>query len=381
MFCEGISGIKTHRDSVLTDFDRASLKKRFTDIATNNDEDQLKRRYGIEDTNYWTLSEARKHITADSVPKMVRRYFYRPFDWRYVYYNKDIIERGDARWSVMKHMLNENVALLAMRQVVGPEYSHFGVSKALVDNRVFSSNRGIPVAFPLYLYTTPEDTEGTLFATERITREPNFSQQFIAAVEQTMNLRFTTGGEGDLRKSIGPQDILYYAYAVFHSRTYRERYSEFLEIDFPRLPLTSDRELFKALVEKGEELVVLHLMESPKLKESSVRFDKEGSGLVISRHPRYVPPGKTAPETDETLRRGRVYINKTQYFEGIEPDVWEFEIGGYQVLHKWLKDRKRADYPLSYDDVEHYRRMVVALEETMRLMEEIDETIPQWPIE
>jgi hypothetical protein len=94
----------------------------------------------------------------------------------------------------------------------------------------------------------------------------------IAAVEQALDLRFVPDGKGDLQETIGPEDILHYAYAVFHSPAYRERYAEFLKIDFPRLPLTSDRALFAALVKKGEELVALHLMESPRLDQSPVRF-------------------------------------------------------------------------------------------------------------
>jgi hypothetical protein len=103
------------------------------------------------------------------------------------------------------------------------------------------------------------------------------------------------------------------------------------------------------------------------------------SNEVISRHPRYLAPGGPEPGSGESLEEGRVYINETQYFGPIDPDVWAFEIGGYQVLHKWLKDRKgRA---LSFDDVQHYREIVVAFRETMRLMEEIDATIPKWPVE
>jgi hypothetical protein len=75
----------------------------------------------------------------------------------------------------------------------------------------------------------------------------------------------------------------------------------------------------------------------------------------------------------------RVYVNKTQYFEGIDPATWAFRVGGYQVLDKWLKDRKgRA---LSFDDLLHYQRVVVVLAETRRIMATIDERIPGWPIE
>ena len=77
---------------------------------------------------------------------------------------------------------------------------------------------------------------------------------------------------------------------------------------------------------------------------------------------------------------GRVWINKTQYFEGVPKQVWEFHIGGYQVCEKWLKDRKNAGRKLSADDIEHYQKIVVALNETIRLMREIDDLIPGWPL-
>lgn len=134
--------------------------------------------------------------------------------------------------------------------------------------------------------------------------------------------------------------------------------------DFPRLPLTSDLALFAALAAKGEELVGLHLMTSPVLDRLVIRFPEGGDNVV--EKVRYSVPD------------GRVYINKDQFFEGVPEEVWVFRVGGYQVLDKWLKDRKgRA---LSSADVRHYQRIVVALSETRRLMREVDGTIPAWPL-
>jgi hypothetical protein len=208
--------------------------------------------------------------------------------------------------------------------------------------------------------------------------------------------------------TFGPEDIFCYIYAILHSPTYRERYAEFLKIDFPRIPLTSDREMFKALAEKSGELVALHLMESPALNHLITGFPVAGSNEV--RKIRYVervaekekPPRKETPPPLKVISpmlplvcdnevwvkiepkpkprpTSRVYINETQYFEGVEPDVWKFQIGGYQVLNKWLKDRKGRK--LTFNDMFHYQKIVVALKETMRLMGEIDDLIPSWPIE
>jgi len=193
-----------------------------------------------------------------------------------------------------------------------------------------------------------------------------------------------------------PEDVFHYAYAVFHWPTYRERYAEFLKIDFPRLPLTSDVGLFRALCGYGAELVDLHLMRSPALATLLTAFPVSGSNVVERGYPRFEllptsPPGplstrgegETTPvaplhSMERGEERGRVYINKAQYFEGAPREVWAFHVGGYQVCEKWLKDRRgRA---LSYEDITHYQRVVVALSETIRLMAAIDAAIPAWPM-
>jgi predicted helicase len=190
-------------------------------------------------------------------------------------------------------------------------------------------------------------------------------------MSETLKLEFISDGKGDLEKTFGPEDVLNYMYAVFHSPAYRKRYAGFLKTDFPRLPLTSNPKLFHDLCALGEEFVALHLMEKhgPEL----TAYPVEGDSIVEAV--RYTEPGQGA-------KKGRVWINKTQYFEGVSLEVWNFHIGGYQVCHKWLKDRKGRK--LEYDDVQHYQHIVSALSETIRLMTEIDKTITQhgsWPIQ
>jgi hypothetical protein len=128
-------------------------------------------------------------------------------------------------------------------------------------------------------------------------------------------------------------------------------------------------------VDLGDELVRLHLLEHPKVRDHVTSYPVPGNDQVAARggYPKYTPPNP-AQESG-----GRVYINKEQYFEGVPEDVWEFQVGGYQVLHKWLKDRRGR--LLTFDDLMHYQNVVVALQETMRLMDEIDAAIPSWPIE
>jgi hypothetical protein len=247
-------------------------------------------------------------------------------------------------------------------------------------------------------------------------KRPNLNPEFVAEMEKRLGLKFVPEGaavaanyvrrevDEDRRSQIaatetfGPEDVFNYMYAVFHSPTYRKRYAEFLKIDFPRLPLTSDVNLFRALCEKGAELVALHLMESPALENLITSYPIKGSNIVEKGYPKYVAqhslsnvaalqgPSRKQVEKPQDQSAGlalqasgRVYINKDQYFEGVTPEVWDFHIGGYQVCEKWLKDRRGRE--LSYDDTNHYQKIVVALKETIRLMQEIDATIPQWPIE
>ncbi|MFM6776540.1 MAG: type ISP restriction/modification enzyme, partial [Dolichospermum sp.] len=164
-----------------------------------------------------------------------------------------------------------------------------------------------------------------------------------------------------------PEQIFYYAYAIFHSPTYRTRYAEFLKIDFPRLPLTSNQNLFNSLAIKGEQLVNLHLMKSDTLNNFMTTYQQIGNNQVS--------------EVTYNAELERVYINKQSYFTNIPPHIWEFKIGGYQVLDKWLKDRKNAKRELSNQDIIHYQKIVIALTQTLQIMEEIDIIIPGFPIE
>ena len=202
-------------------------------------------------------------------------------------------------------------------------------------------------------------------------RIPNLNPDFVADFASRLGLNFVSDGHGDLSSTIGPEDIFDYIYAVFHSPTYRQRYAEFLKIDFPRVPMTASRDLFKRLCILGEELVALHLLQSPYLSQLITRYPVVGDNIVEKGFPKFAVYEEGQP--------GYVYINKTQYFEGVPKEVWEFHVGGYQVCEKWLKDRRGRQ--LSFDDLMHYQKVVVALKETMRLMEEIDRAIPGWPIE
>lgn len=191
--------------------------------------------------------------------------------------------------------------------------------------------------FPLYLYYDSENLENQL-------RTPNLDETIWSAINAIV-------GETT------PEQILDYIYAVLHSPSYREKYREFLKIDFPRVPYPRDRESFLALVALGGELRSLHLLESSKVDDFITSYPVAGDNVV-----------EAVKYFDE-----KVFLNATQYFGGIPESVWTHPIGGYMPAQKWLKDRKGRT--LTNDDIMHYQRMIVALSETARVMGEVDEGI------
>lgn len=367
IFIEGTSAIQTKRDELFVSFEEGTLRNTFLDINTNRLSPEILERYPLESSAGWSPKALGSFKYNEN---RIHPYFFRPFDQRYIYYDDDLL--GRSRYRVMKHMLQPNIGIVTMRQTVDDSFRHVFVAKGLLDINLLINHHVSDQMYPLYLYTdTPQEN---LFK-ERVgsgdqNRKTNLTASFIADVSSKLKMTFVPDGKGNLVKTYGPEDVLDYMYAVFHSPTYRSRYSEFLKIAFPRLPLTSDPALFRALCDLGSKLVDLHLMQkhSPK----ATKYPVAGGSMVETVH--YTEPGQGAAQ-------GRVWINKSQYLEGVPPDVWEFRIGGYQVCQKWLKDRKGRQ--LTYDDLTHYQHVVSALAETIHLMAQIDKTIDEaggWPI-
>ena len=243
-----------------------------------------------------------------------------------------------------------------------------GLSPTIVETRITLSNKGAAYLFPLYVNVGHSKIiQQKLLGDDLKNSASNFTKAFIDAVEDRLNLTVVSDRLVTNQKVISPNDILNYIYAIFYSPTFRTRYAGFLKMDFPRLPLTSSLDLFHNLSKLGGELVALHLMESPKLNTPITEWD----GPTPSNEVEKVTYSDKAVWTDKA---------QTEGFCGVTENVWNFHIGGYQVCEKWLKDRKGR--VLSAEDITHYQKIVVALNETIRLMKEIDEVIEEhggWP--
>lgn len=275
-----------------------------------------------------------------------QKYTYKLFDNRNINYDLKKVQRH--RFSIMKNMLKDNYGLCLMRGLVDTvNFSSIYITKYLLDINFY---RFQTYLFPLYIYpeTTSQQTIG-----HSNERTPNLNAEIVNQIAVNLGLTFTDEKE-TTPNTFAPIDILDYIYAVLHSPTYREKYKEFLKIDFPRIPYPKNTETFWQLVKLGGEIRQIHLLESPTVEKYITQYPIDGDNVVIKPN----------------FQNGKVYINDTQYFDNVPEVAWNFYIGGYQPAQKWLKDRK--DRKLEFEEILHYQKIIVALSETDRLMKEID---------
>lgn len=383
-----VTGIVTARDAFVIDFDEAALLDRIYDLRNERLSDEAIRqkyfqgkgssKYPPGDSRGWKLPKARERLREDAEwDQRVAPILYRPFDERSIYYVPWMVDWP--RTEAMPHLLaGKNLGLIYMRQVaMGDSYTHFGVTRRVVDNRAFYSNKGIMSFSPLYLYPGVGKVSDTVFEqwpAGKDGRRPNLDPGFVSEIERETGLSFVSDGRGNLKKTFGPEDVLAYIYAVFHWPEYRRRYAPMLKMDFPRVPPVEDRERFVAFCAQGHALLGAHLLEDEAITGDTVGYPARGENEVEKGFPKYVEAGGKGVKAGKVVLAsgdaGRVYINAEQYFEGVEPEVWAFQIGGYQVCEKWLKDRRGRT--LSMDDLTHYTKVVESLRKTIAVMAEIE---------
>ena len=343
-------GIVTARDKLTIHGSRARVMEVVRDFAQLPTETARDRYNLSKDAQDWRVQWAQDDLNRSGLnDSLVKPILYRPFDTRYTYYTGD--SRGficRPRTEVMRHMLaGPNWALITTRQT-RDSWAALATNSIIAHKSLAAYD--INSLFPLYIYPSEQEVSSGLYQADE--RQINLAPLFTQDLEGRLGLRFIVGGKGDLSETFGPDDVFHYFYAVFHSPTYRQRYDQFLRADFPRVPGIDDIELFRALVGLGRQLRQLHLMESPTLSQTGIGFPVPGDYVVESGYPKYVPQGHSLPGQAVPLEEGRVYISKDnsrsgkrgQYFEGISPEVWEFRIGGYQPMEKWLKDRRGTPY-------------------------------------
>ena len=320
IFRSDTTGVETQNDFIAIQFEKETILNIIKDFQQMSLE-QIRTKYKInKDGRDWVLKDVQNNLQSnDYNPNKTTNIAYRPFDIRYTYYTDKRSLIAYPRFSILQCMLNKNFALCLPRS--NKRISVF-VTQYIADKHYIGDQTYI---FPLYIYTNDDKT-------------PNLNPQIVQEIESKVGQ--TT-----------PESIFDYIYGVLHSPSYREKYREFLKIDFPRIPYPENKDKFEHYCKYGEQLRKLHLM--TEIPPSSVTFPIGGDCVVDK----------------PVYNNGRVYINKTQYFDNVPQSAWEFYVGGYQPAQKYLKDRKGRT--LTQEEVMHYENIITVLQETDRIMQEI----------
>lgn len=365
-------GIVTARDSFVIDDSSSNLSNRIKDFFILTKE-EIQNKFQLKENGSWKINEIKTKAREFNISHL-NKISYRPFDEKYIYFDKCFIERS--RNEVMQHFLGkENIGLLACRQIAIDQWEHIGITKFMSDDsRVSNRTKERGYIFPLYIYP---DSSVQQTITPTAIRTPNLNPEIVKEIAKRLGIGFVPEKEAagnvcfinsdevrdDYKTTFAPIDLLDYIYAVLHSPTYRETYKEFLKIDFPRVPYPKDSETFWKLVKLGGEIRQIHLLESPVVNQYITQYPVDGTNVVdkITASPNPSGGGEFVD----------VHINDAQYFAEVPGSAWNFYIGGYQPAQKWLKDRKGRK--LEFEDILHYQKIIVALTETGRLMRKIDE--------
>ncbi len=427
-------GVFTHRDHFLVDFDKEKLNKRIKNFTLIKDPQEVRETFQINDTRDWKIDIALKQMQNETIK--IENIFYRPFDKRFVCYNQPMFDRGTSRTDLFSGFLepNSNVGLIVGRagqNVAKGLWNLLSISDCITDTNIFY--RGGGSVFPLYKFNG-NGKNGNLmdYLFKEDDKKDNFTEKFRVFIKNyyTNNPKHATDNE-KLKKEIklmsgiiknaqttikdmkklgmdeisihseelrleetkaqfeqkqielnnpveqqsnfipSPEQLLGYMYSIMHSPTYRKKYAEFLKIDFPRIPFCKSSEKFQQLSNLGLQLKDYHLL----IKEPvGTKFDNlgiyegEGDDMVLKPELKII---KT-----NNCNRNSLFINKTQFFDNVTEEIYEFHIGGYQVLDKYLKDRKNKKLVLS--EILNISKIVKTIAFTIYQMELIDNETKDW---
>ncbi len=342
------TGIKTHRDKFVFDIDEEKLIDRielFYDRTKNDKE--IKETLNLKDNRDWSVTDAREKGNFDD--SHIKPCAYRPFDTRPLYYDPDLID-FDRRNVMRNFLLGENVGLVLCRQQKDPiGFFHALVNDTIIES-TYLSNKTCEISYCLPLYIDPRKMN------EPKQTKMEWESDRIVNMDETIRKAIEDIATDSKNGKPEEYAIFDYIYGLLHAPEYRTRYAEFLKTDFPRIPYPKDSAEFWHLSSVGTKLRKLHLM--PKdIDISAHTFGGENTTPIVE-----------SPHFDNE-GNGRVWINKSQFFDNVPESVWNFYIGGYQPARKWLKDRKGQQ--LDDQTTEHYQRIIAVLVQTKTTMDDI----------
>lgn len=336
---ENTSGITSGRDHFVLAENKEILTRRLNNFMAFS-VDLIKQTYQIDNTSDFNLQQVKDRFKEIDNSKFYN-YSHKPFTDKYIYYDSKFVDRD--RKAVMKNFINgDNIGLIIKKRHNDKFYNHIFLSKFMVDKNYLGGQSYI---FPLWINRTEGEVMHDTY--DKHKRYSNINKDFEKLLEITYSKENIT------------EDVFYYIYAVLYSTTYRTSFLELLKIDYPKIPFTKNVEVFNQLAELGKELAELHLLKSPRIDKPKVKFQGKGDGKVD--RPQY-------NEVQQILT-----INKTQYFENISKDLWEFSVGKNQVIKQWISYKEKVEF----EDVIEFGKIATAIYETFKLQAEIDAIYPE----
>jgi predicted helicase len=305
----------------------------------------------LDESKEQLISRMNSHLSALAQtlkPECIRKTTYRPFDDRWIYYEPSLLTRSRFKFVSQINEKN-NIILICGKSSKSSALSHYYVSDKFSELKCGEYTKG-SYMFPLYMSSA---IGGQTSLEEGAHKKHNLSDDLIDKIGQAIHGKQADPAEAANQRP-APEDLISYVYAILHCPSYREKFKEFLNIDFPVIPYPRSKEAFQKAATMGRRLIGLHCMSSSDLGRVITEYPVDGSNVVEM----------------VSYAAGKVWINAQQYFDKVPACAWEMFVGGYQPAHKWLVDRKCHE--LAYDAIMHYQRLITALSLTAEIMEEID---------
>ena len=369
-------GIVTTHDEFAISWDAREAAEKVKALLASADESEARKRFQLCTQNQWNYTQAKEALSSGTWKNKIVPVLYRPFDVRTTIYDSHVAVHRRDRVS-LQVIDGKNLSIITCRQQsqYETEWNLVGVTRGLIESCTISNKtKEINYLFPLWRY-------------QGATQSANLSPSFTDSIQSTLNLIPTDYRPEDPNAPLHAEKIFHYLYAVLHSPAYRQRYAAFLRTDFPRIPIPGSRQVFDALAALGSELVAWHLLEHPEALAVATGSPRPTS--AVSWFGQDMALNKVAEKSRALADLqggingvGKVYVNATSGFANVQLGVWQHTIGGYQVLHKWLDDRRKAGRSLSTDDITHWLRVYAALKATQKLMTQVDAAIERhggWP--
>lgn len=350
------SGIVTGKDDFFIDQSKYALKARaihaFGSVASDSEIQTL---YDLNNSAGAKIIAKRKQFPFDE--EKIVSYFYRPFDIRFLYFEPKVFERP--RLEITNNLLSGNIALITSRLSARNVFNNSIVVNSLPDYKLGDKTRGSYI-FPLYLYDNLNEDNKKAKQQSLLDNFTTPNSKNFDGKKSNIKTQFINSLISFYKSVIKPEEVFEYIYAILFSNIYRYDYCEELTTDFPKVPFTDKFDLFKQASLLGKKLISLHLLEDDDLKTPTAQFFGKDSELVHEKI---------------EYKNQKIFINETQYFYEVKKEVWDFSIGGYKVLDRWLKDR--IGKYLDEDDIRHVCKTITAISKTLEIQNEIDKLYPR----